>query len=314
MLTQIDVAKWTTFKVRDWLSGICDDPNWLKAENLFKNKIDGKELLMMVPEDLEKLGATKVNQQGLIMEAIERLIFYNFNLTRETLQTSILRLGCQSRGLQRQLISERDKVTQAKNGALSTDIKDVIPTPTKQRVSLDTLASVSNIVNTVQNTMEFLNAPAFSRHDDYRSMKSLILALSIELTSTAQRDQFVEKPNDTIEKSSKALADYCDRIVHGTKDHLLIQPFYLETVRIRKSSSESDLGLVVKSSPDCIHVIDKIAPFSPAKKTNRLHEGDEIIQFNQYIVGWSAENVRKLINTTSQSDDIIIMVKKCPVE
>lgn len=310
----MDITKWTTFKVRDWLSGICDDPSWLKVENLFKNKIDGKELLLMVPEDLEEIGATKVDLQELIMEAIERLIFYNFNITRETLQTSILRLGCQSRSLQRQLMFERDKVNQARSSTLPTGIKDVILTPAKQRVSLDTLAGVSSIVKTVQNIMDFLNSPAFSSHDDYRSMKSLVLALSIELTSTAQRDQFVENPNDTIEKSLKALADYCDRIVHGTKDTLLIQPFYLETVRIRKSSNESDLGLVVKSSPDRIHVIDKIAPFSPAKKTNRLHEGDEIIQFNQYIVGWSANNVKKLINTTSQSDDIIIMVKKCPVE
>lgn len=312
MLTHINVSTWNTFKVRDWLCGLCDDASWLKTENLFRNKIDGKKLLMLTPEDLETIGATKVNLQELIIEAIENLRFYNFNMARETLQTSILRLGCQSRSLQRQLLSERNRVAQSRKTSTIIESNGIA---TKQRVSLDTLASVSSIVTTVQYITEFLNSPPFSKQGDYRSMKSLLLALSIELTSTAQRDQFVEKPNDIIEKSSKALADYCDRIVLGARDPLLIQPFHLETVRIRKNSNESDLGLAVKSpSTNSIHVIEKITPLSPAKKTNRLHEGDEIVQFNQYIVGWSPENVKKLIDTTSQLEDIVLMVKKCPSE
>lgn len=234
MLNYVDVVNWTPLKVRDWLIGLSDDVSWLKQDVIISAKIGGKELLMLSPMDLEMFGAVKVGLQELILEAIENLRFYNFNMTKETLQTAILRLACQSRGLHRQLVHIRaaqseTKPYNSKNIMLSSEFRDESMKQKKQRVSLDTLANVSNIVTTVKNITGLLSSSPFSEHGEYRSMKSLLLALSIELTSTAQRDQFVERPNDIIEKSSKALADYCDRIVHGTKDILLIQPLYYNT-------------------------------------------------------------------------------------
>lgn len=321
MLTRIDVNSWAPVKVRDWLLGICEDSSWLNTEVIFEENIGGKKLLLMTPQDIEKLGATKVNLQEQISEAIECLRFYNFNMTEESLQAAVLRLSCQSKSLQRQLATKRsNNESKEKNIILSSEFKDspVLKTKDickKQRVSLDTLTTVSTIVTTVKHVTDFLNHPPFSNLDVYRSIKSLILALSIELTSTAQRDQFVERPNDIIEKSSAILADYCEKIVLSTRDPLLIQPFHLETVRIRKNLSESDLGLKIKSTTtNPIHLIERILPLSLAKKTNKLNEGDEILQFNQFIIGWSAKNVEKLLNTSSQMTDIILMVKKRPSE
>lgn len=317
MLNSIDVATWTPFKVKDWLSGICDDSSWLNLDNVINNNIRGKDLLMMTPQDLEKLGCSKVSQQEHIQEAIETLRFFTYNLTTETLQASILRLACHARSLQKQIALESQQSPSSashgtKNVVFLTDLNQVTQ---NQRVSLDTLAGVSSIAKSVQSIIEVLNRKPFSKYDYYRSMKSLLLALSIELTSTAQRDQFVEKPNDIIEKSSKTLADYCDRIVHGTRDPLLIQPSYLETVRIRKNSHENDLGLLIASSATGDkHLIEKISPLSLAKKTNQLNEGDEVLQFNQYIVGWSPKNVENLIKASSQMNDFVLMVKKQPNE
>lgn len=312
MRSHLNIRDWTPFKVRDWLKGICDEISWLRSDLLVKRNIGGEQLIMMTPQDLKNLGATKVNLQEHIFEAIENLIHYDTYLTRETLQTFILRLACQSRSLQRQLAHERSSET--KDIVLTPEFGGTI-LPEKQRVSLDTLTSVSTIVATVSYITDVLSCLPFSKYDDYRSMKSLLLALSIELTSTAQRDQFVERPNDIIEKSSKVLADYCDKIVQGTRDPLLIQPFQLETVKIKKNPNENDFGLLVKSpSSNHTHVIDKISPLSPAKKTNKLHEGDEIVQFNQNIVGWSSKNVEKLLNASLQMNDVTLMVKKRPIE
>ena len=316
----MDVNNWTPKQVTDWLTGLCDDPDWINVNYVLNNNICGRELLMMSACDLFSLGATKVDLQERLLEAIEKLRFYNSNVNKETLQISMLRLACQARSLHRQLVADRQPETTSKrrdqpNSKVVTLSREFIHCKPKenQRVSLDTLVSVSAIVRTVRQITDTLNSAPFSKHGDYRSMKSLLLALSIELTSTAQRDQFVESPNDIIEKSSKALADYCDRIAHGTNNILSIQPFQLEQVELRKGSSDADVGLIFKLIPnDGTHLIEKIAPLSPANKTNKLNVGDEVIRFNKYIVGWTPRNVQRLLIDCLKTREITLLVKKCP--
>lgn len=317
MLTLMNVNAWTPHRVNEWLLGLFDDSEWLDTEIILKNNIGGKELLLMTAQDLKELGVTKVDRQEVVLEAIEDLRFHNYSIKEMTLQTYILRVACQSNSLRARLESKQSPPSSGENKSSQTvskvDLSNGSSSVSKQIVSLDTLTAVSNIVGTVKQIADVIGRPPFTRHGDYRSMRSLLLALSIELTSTAQRDQFVERPNDIIRKSCRTLADYCDRIVEGTRDPLLIQPFQLETVRIRKQPTETNLGLVVYSKTNNnAHVIQAILPLSPAKKTNKLDEGDEIIQFNQYIVGWSPKNVQKLLASSSKRDDIILMVKKRP--
>lgn len=319
MLTNIDIEKWSTKKVIDWLVGVCDDSSWLDRNKLVASNVSGKELLLMTANDIEKLGAKRVNVQECIIEAIEKLRIYKSNQTIETLQSRILCLSCQARSLHRQLVLENSNEnsppdTKLETITLAADFNPGVSRK-KQKVSLITLSSVSNIVRTVQHITSILSSSPFSRYDDYKTMKSLLLALSIELTSTAQRDQFVEKPNDILEKSSKALADYCDRIVYGTRDFLLIQSFRKEFVKIRKEPNENEFGLkIISLDSGDIHVIDQITPLSPAKRTNKLSKGDEILQFNQNIIGWSAKNVEKLIETSKHDQDVDLIVRKWPSE
>lgn len=327
MLLNFDVGSWPPDKVKDWLSGLLDDSSWMNADYILRNNFNGRKLLIAAAKDLDNLGAKKVDLQEKILEAIERLRFYNFNITRETLQTAALRLASQSRALQRQLVANRtrDHISNETHSpkfiTLSKDYINGGSKPEKQRVDLDTLAYVSAIVKTVCEITQIISRAPFSKYDDFKSMKSLILALSIELTSTAQRDQFVERPNDILEKSSKALADYCDRIVLGsrgcinsTKDVLLLQPFQLRTVRIRKGPHDNDLGILIRSHTSGIHVIEKIAPLSPAKKTNEFHEGDIVVYFNQFVAGWTAQNIQTLLDSCAQLNDVTIIVIKNPNE
>lgn len=319
MLANIEVTNWSPEKVVEWLTGICDNPSWLIPESVINNDIGGKQLVLMTGQDLQMLGATKVDQQEHILEAIESLKYYNYDITNETLQASIFKLSCQTRSLHSQLLTKKPvkverSFSNSKNASPLHDSPNKLSmTRPKQQVSLDTLASISSIVTTVQQITTILNYAPFSKNEDYRSMKRFILALSIELTSTAQRDQFVDSPNDIIEKSAKALADYCDWVVNGTREPLLIQPCYLERVRIEKNTNENHLGFAIRSDPtNGSHTIDKISPWSPAKRTNRLHEGDEILQINKFIVGWSPKNVAMLLEESSNMSDVVITVKKRP--
>lgn len=318
LTTGLDVSNWTPNKVHSWLTGLCDDDTWLSENGIIDNRICGRELLLMTSSDLEKSGVKKVYLQECLMSSIEKLKAYNFNMSNETLQKLVLRLGCLARSLHKQLALEREssKISQpnnnnSKNVVLLSGFKEN-SIESNQRVSLDTLVSISNLVTTVKHITDAMSHSCFSKHNDLRSMRSLILALSIELTSTAQRDQFVEKPNDIIERSAKALADYCDRLVQGVTDPLLIQPFHFETVKFKKDSD--DLGFVIKSLPiDNVHIIDKVVSPPLANKTNRLNRGDEVIQINdQTVIGWTSSRVEQLINQLELNSDVILMVKKLP--
>lgn len=323
MLTNIDVVSWRPQQVRDWLRGLCDDATWMNEDYIINNNVDGRELLMVTADDLCHIGALKVDLQEHILEAIDKLRGCSTNfISKETLQVAILRLATQARSLQKQLVANRARtvneqdIVPVKVSAPTKDTtrRDSNPRIQKQRVELDTLACVSAIVRTARRVTEIISRKPFTRYDDYRSMKSLILALSIELTSTAQRDQFVEQPNDIIEKSSKTLADYCERIVYGTKDILLIQPFQLKTVRLKKKENETDFGLAIKSLSNCSHIVDRITPLSSATKTNELSVGDEVIYFNQFIAGWSKNNVERMLASCSKLAEVILIVIKNPNE
>uniref|UniRef100_A0A6G1SP72 Connector enhancer of kinase suppressor of ras 3 n=1 Tax=Aceria tosichella TaxID=561515 RepID=A0A6G1SP72_9ACAR len=323
MLTNIDVVSWGPQQVKDWLRGLCDDSSWMNEDYIINNNVDGRELLMVTADDLRHIGALKVDLQEHILEAIEKLRWSSSNfISKETLQVAILRLATQARGLQKQLVANRARAVSEQDilpVKVSSPTKDATrrdsnPRIQKQRVELDTLASVSAIVRTSRQVTEIISRKPFTKYDDYRSMKSLILALSIELTSTAQRDQFVEQPNDIIEKSSKALADYCERIVYGTKDILLIQPFQLKTVRLKKKENENDFGLTIRSLSNSTHIVEKMTPLSSATKTNELSVGDEVIYFNRFITGWSKNNVDQLLMKCSKLAEVILIVIKNPNE
>lgn len=317
----MDVESWTPSEVADWLSGLNDDSTWLNRDLIIESNTCGSKLLLMGPVDLIRIGAIKVNLQEEILSAIDKLKHYTTCLSSETLQKSIMRLSCHARSLQRSLTHEREMSNNLKchtpsiKSSSSTHSKEM-DDDHKQRVSLETLTAVSEIAVTAQHIVNLINKPPFSKRSEYRSMKSLLLVFCIELTSTAQRDQFVHEPNDVIEKCSKSLSDYCDKLVTTATDPLLIEPCQLETIRLKKSINSKDLGLTIGSSPDDTteHYVEKVTPILMANKTNKLNEGDEIVQFNGNIIGWSSKKVAQLIRGSNKLGDVVVTVKKLPSE
>jgi len=141
-------------------------------------------------------------------------------------------------------------------------------------------------------------------------VRKTILRLSIELASTAQRDQFVEKPNDVIKKSCITLAELCDRIVQELNDSLAIQPAVLDIVTVKKKPDE-ELGMHIHSSYSGIHIVGGIKFQSPSHRCGRIEEGDEIIQVSyQTVVGWQ---LKKLVSSMKEHPtEILLTIKKRP--
>lgn len=274
------------------------------------------------------LNVLKKGHQEIILEGVDLLKQLHYNFSTETLQSQALRLGCKSRSLFNQLKQDEEEraaaVAEAQAAAAATahekpakgkgqvmDAKKDLPRKV-DRVSTATLIAVSEIVLSVKQFISWIDRYPFSSQDMYLPIRRTILSHSIELASTAQRDQFVDQPNKVIKAACLSLADLCDRIVQDVNDSLAISPASLEVVAIKKLANE-DLGLQVYSSfnNSGIHIVGWIKRGSPSDRCSRIEEGDEIVQIRyQTVVGWLQS---KLVNAMKESPtQVLLTLKKRP--
>lgn len=174
------------------------------------NNVDGCRLLLLTTDDLDHLNVKKIGHQEIILEGVDLLKHLHYSFASETLQSQALRLGCRARSLFNQLKCDEDR-------NLNQD-----------RVSTTTLSSVSDILFSVKSFISWIDRYPFSAQDTYLPVRESILRRSIELASTAQRDQFVEKPNEVLKHTCAPLATLCDKIVQDLNDSLAITPASLE--------------------------------------------------------------------------------------
>lgn len=263
------------------------------------NNINGCRLLLLSCDDLENLNVTKIGHQEIILDAVDLLKQLHYNFCTETLQTLALKLGCKARSLISQLKAESAQRESSEE-----------KTKARERVSTITLSVVCEIMSSVKSFISWIDRYPFDGQDDYILIRKNILKISIELASTAQRDQFVEHPNEVIQKNCVTLVDICDRIVQDLSDSLAIQPAWLDVVPIKKKKDE-ELGLHIHSSYSGIHIIGGIKYQSAADVCTRIEEGDEIVQINyQTVVGWQ---LKKLVNAMKEySTELVLTLKKRP--
>lgn len=298
------------------------------------NQINGCRLLLLTPHDLDKLNIFKVGHQEIILESVELLRQLHYNFGSETLQTIALRLACKSRALFNQLKQAAAAAAALAASLTSTDSgthngsdsrKDSHhhhqsqqqhqggknePTIDLSPVSTSTLSSVSDIVAAVKDFISWIDRYPFDGQEKYIKARKVILQLSTELASTAQRDKFVQGPNEVIRQSCKQLADLCDRLVQELSDSLAMQSATLDVVTVSKGFDE-ELGMHIHSSYSGIHVVGGLKYHSPAHLNGSIEEGDEIIQVNyQTVVGWQ---LKKLVSSMRQfPTKLILTVKKRP--
>jgi AraC-like DNA-binding protein len=262
------------------------------AHFFLEHQINGCRLLMLLPEDLEKLNITKIGHQEMILDAIDHLRHLHYSFTTETLQTLALRLGCKSRSLYNLMRKEADcghcssclhnrKHEEEQQQLAESMFNDPNSPPTSvsyhhgahhsnygahssaadrldrleppfirracRKISTNTLSGVCDILLSVKQFASWIDKDPFDGQDYYIPIRKTILAISIELASTAQRDHFVESPKEIIKSNCLTFAEICDRIVQELSDSLAIQPAVLEMVPIKKRPEE-EFGMNIVSS------------------------------------------------------------------
>ncbi|KAH0569194.1 putative uncharacterized protein DDB_G0282133 [Cotesia glomerata] len=286
-MAYVNVAEWKTVQVCEWLKGL-DNSVLPYVHSFTNNKVNGQQLLNLRPEDLEQLGVIKLGHQEIIIEAVEYLRNFHYELDRENLQLLALRLSCQAHSLHNELCRQTDS----------------------KPLKTQTLSDVVGVMKTVKPLVRWLDRSPFSGQLDYNDKKNQLLKLSIEIATCAQRDRFAEKPIEEIRNSCGELAKLADYIIQDMTDPMILQPASLDLATLKKRPGD-ELGFYILPSFHGSHQIAEIKFSSPAHQCGKMEDGDEIVQVNyQTVVGWERKNVIELFNESHA--EILLTLKRRP--
>lgn len=183
--------------------------------------VSGQQLLSLRPEDLEHLGVLKLGHQEIILEAVEYLRNFHYELDRENLQLLALRLSCQSHSLQNELSRQTDS----------------------KPVTTQTLSDVASVITAVKPLVRWLDRSPFSGQLEYNDKKAELMKLALEMATCAQRDRFAEKPIEEIRTICGQLAKLADYIIQEITDPMILQPASLDLATLKKKPGDDLVSL-----------------------------------------------------------------------
>ncbi|OXU26706.1 hypothetical protein TSAR_000117 [Trichomalopsis sarcophagae] len=286
-MAYVNVAEWKTDQVCEWLKGL-DNSALPYVHSFMNHNVNGQQLLNLRPEDLEHLGVFKLGHQEIILEAVEYLRNFHYELDRENLQLLAMRLSCQAHSLYNELSRQTDS----------------------KPVTTQTLSDVVAIITAVKPLVRWLDRPPFSGQLDYNDKKAELLKLSLEMATCAQRDRFAEKPIEEIRTTCGQMAKLADYIIQDVADPMILQPSSLDLATLKKRPGD-DLGFCILPSFHGAHQIAEIKFGSAAHQCGKMEEGDEIVQVNyQTVVGWERKNVLELFRESPA--EILLTLKRRP--
>ncbi|XP_068630736.1 caskin-1 [Battus philenor] len=269
----LNIAEWSPDQVSEWLSGL--GPTVASyAPALRRRGLDGSKLLTLRCDDLEYLGMHVIGHQELLLEAVEHLRNFQYEVSRECVQQLALRVSGAATALARALRQHADA-----------------------RLETHSLADVARIVHAVKPLVCWLDrwaCPGAALGE----RKAALLQLALEAATCAQRDRFAEQPARAVAAAAAAAAQLADYIIQDVSDPMILQPASLDTVTLRQGARA--LGFEVLPSFCGHHQLAHIRFGSPAHASGAVHDGDEIVQVGaRCVIGWSGEAVERLCARTA---------------
>ncbi|XP_049822493.1 uncharacterized protein LOC109594029 isoform X2 [Aethina tumida] len=285
-MAYVNVKDWSVDQVTDWIKGL-DNVILKYAASFLNNGVTGHQLLNLRAEDLEHLGVKTLGHQEIILEAVEHLRNFHYELDKENLQMLALKLSCAANSLFKELLLQDDdaKLT----NQITTD--------------------VHNVINAVKPLACWMDRSPFAGDKEYNENKYALLQLSSKMATIALRDIFSQQPVRAIRKICEELSKKADDIIQVMSDPMILQPASLDLATLKKK--EQDLGFLIMPCNHAIHQICEIKYGYPAHSCNKIENGDEIVQVNyQTVVGWHRKNVMLLIRESPP--EIVLTLKKRP--
>ncbi|XP_058061717.1 uncharacterized protein LOC131212018 [Anopheles bellator] len=285
MAYYINVAEWSPDMVTDWLKGL-DNSMYHYVQSFTNNGVGGKQLLNIRPYELEQLGMNLIGHQEIVLEAVENLKNFNYNLDKENLQFLALHVTTAAHSLTKQLkYSNQEKLETA------------------------VLKDITRTITHLKALIEWLDRAPFKGLHKFDELRQQCMRFGLEMATVAMRDRFSLNPVQAIQNNASKLADIGEYIIKDITDPIILQPASLDLVTLKKR--ESDLGFLIMQSFHGVHRITEIKFNSPAHNSGKVEEGDEIVQINyQTVVGWEYKKV--LLQLQESPPDVLLTLKKRP--
>ncbi|CAH2106897.1 unnamed protein product [Euphydryas editha] len=248
----LNIAEWSPDQVAEWMSGLGPKVTQYVPE-LHKKGLNGAKLLTLRCDDLEYLGIHIIGHQELLLEAVEHLRNFHYEISRECVQQLALRVSSAAASLARALRHHVDA-----------------------RLETHSLADVARTVHAVKPLVCWLDRWPLCSGSPLAERKAALLKLSLEAATCAQRDRFAEQPARAVAAAAAAVAAVADYIIQDVSDPTILQPASLDAVSLRQG--ERALGFEVVPSFCGHHQLAHIRFASPAHASGLVHEADEIVQ------------------------------------
>ncbi|XP_058168298.1 uncharacterized protein LOC131282774 [Anopheles ziemanni] len=284
-MAYINVAEWSADMVTDWLKGL-DNSMYHYVQSFTNNGVGGKQLLNIRPYELEQLGMHVIGHQEIVLEAVENLKNFNYNLDKENLQFLALHVATAAHSLTKQLeFSDQEKLETA------------------------VLKDITRTITHLKALIEWLDRAPFRGQKKFDELRKQCMRFGLEVATVAMRDRFSLMPVQAIRQNAIKLANIGEYIIKDITDPIILQPASLDLVTLKKR--ESDLGFLIMQSFHGVHRITEIKFNSPAHNSGKVEEGDEIVQINyQTVVGWEYKKV--LLQLQESPPDVLLTLKKRP--
>ncbi|XP_035912978.1 uncharacterized protein LOC118512533 [Anopheles stephensi] len=284
-MAYINVAEWSPDMVTDWLKGL-DNSMYHYVQSFTNNGVGGKQLLNIRPYELEQLGMHVIGHQEIVLEAVENLKNFNYNLDKENLQFLALHVATAAHSLSKQLeFSDQEK--------LETSV----------------LKDITRTITHLKALIEWLDRAPFKGQQKFDELRKQCMRFGLEVATVAMRDRFSLMPVQAIRQNAKKLESIGEYIIKDIMDPIILQPASLDLVTLKKR--ESDLGFLIMQSFHGVHRITEIKFNSPAHNSGKVEDGDEIVQINyQTVVGWEYKKVLQQLQESPP--DVLLTLKKRP--
>ncbi|CAF3757449.1 unnamed protein product [Rotaria socialis] len=302
------VSLWDASEVARWIEGLAGIQS--NTRDIFlKHNIDGTALTLLLREDLIRMGITKIDQQLILMQSIDLLLTLVSRLTSETLALLFMHIHCAATTCYN--ILKRHDLKESTNNNNNNNNSTIMNSP-------EFYSSISNLSDVIVITCHWLGRLPFIENKQYIGFRGKIIKILVQIRELLRNLRLADQinmPKTKLIVEIEKLRTTAITSVRQNKDSLFSSDCYLTRVHLQRPLKD-DVNIEYTTMSDFTHVISSIeteAMRYMGSGYSAINIGDEIIEINnQVVIGWDPDHFNELLRSSSQNNEICLLVKKMP--